>query len=170
MKKFLLKDVKSINDFIKYIDSKDFFNALKDKPQEVTIKNFVKMDKEETTRAAQNRLRWLWITDIAKEMGLSKDECNQFLKERFLLPIFIRDSKEWANTIACIRELQGFGQWGRAEQLHKFVTDERRLSLMDATVSQGSEFLSEVQIFAHENLKMTLRTDNDYYDQALCQQ
>ena len=167
MKKFLLRDEKSVTNCIKYIDSIDFNNDLEHKPFEVTIKNFVKQDKEETTRAAQNRLRWLWITDIAKEMGLSKDECSQYLKVRFLLPIYVRDSQEWANTIAAIRQLKIDGLNDEAKHIHDFVTDGKRLSFIQATVAQGAEFLREVQIFAHENLKMTLRTDNDYYYEAM---
>ncbi len=160
MKKFLLKDYQSVINFQNYLLTISGYDC-KEKPLEVTIKNFVKMTKEQELSAVQNRLRWLWVTDIAKEMGLSKDECNKFLKERFLLPIFVRDSADWANTMACIRELQGFGQWGKAEQLHKFVTDEKRLSLIDATVRQGAEFLDEVKSFAHEQ-GWTLTTELAY--------
>ena len=163
MKKFLIVDSKSIHRI------KDFLNKIDDftKPLEVTIKNFVKLDKEETTRSAQNRLRWLWITDIAKEMGLSKDECSQYLKVRFLLPIYVRDSQEWANTLAAIRQLKIEGLNDEAKHIHDFVTDGKRLSFIQATVGQGAEFLREVQMFAHENLKITLRTDNDYYEDAM---
>ena len=100
-------------------------------------------------------------------MGLSKDECSQYLKVRFLLPIYVRDSQEWANTIAAIRQLKIDGLNDEAKHIHDFVTDGKRLSFIQATVSQGAEFLREVQIFAHENLKMTLRTDNDYYYEAM---
>ena len=162
MKKFLLKDKRALLDCFAYMQSK-----LADGPiQEVTIKNFVKLDKEETTRAAQNRLRWLWITDIANKLGYTKDDTNQFLKEKFLLNIFIRDSQEWANTMMSIRQLEIDGYKDMARNLNDFVTDEKRLSLMDATVSQGAEFLREVQLFAHEQ-GWTLRTDNDYYEDAM---
>jgi hypothetical protein len=163
MKKFLLKDERSVTHCVLYINSIDDLST----PLEVTIKNFVKQNKDETTRAAQNRLRWLWITDIAKEMGLSKDECNHYLKVRFLLPIYVRDSQEWAYTMAAIRQLKIEGLNDEAKHIHDFVTDGKRLSFIEATVSQGSEFLREVQIFAHENLKITLKTDNDYYQDAM---
>jgi hypothetical protein len=120
------------------------------------------MTKEQELSEVQNRLRWLWTTDIAKEIGLSKDECNQFLKERFLLPIFVRDSEEWENTMFAIRQLEVYGYKDTAKKLNAFVTDEKRLSLMDATVKQGAEFLSEVQSFAHEQLRITLKTDLEY--------
>ena len=142
----------------------DYVNTINDftTPLEVTIKNFVKLTKEKELSAVQNRLRWLWVTEIAKEMGLSKDECNQFLKERFLLPIFVRDSEEWALTMLSIRQLECDGYKEQAKHLNRFVTDEKRLSLIDATVRQGSEFLDEVKSFAHEQLRMTLTTDLKY--------
>jgi hypothetical protein len=156
MKKFLLKDDKSIANCVWYI------NRIEGLPKEVIIKNFVKITKEQELNAVQNRLRWLWVTDIAKEMGLSKDECNQFLKERFLLPIFVRDNEEWYLTIKAIKILSYEGNEDASLHLHRFVTDEKRLSLLDATVSQGTEFLDEVKSFAHEQLRITLTTDLEY--------
>jgi hypothetical protein len=157
MKQFLLKDDKSIANCVWYI------NRIEGLPKEVIIKNFVKITKEQELSAVQNRLRWLWITDISKEMGLSKDECNQFLKERFLLPIFVRDNEEWANTMFAIRQLEVDGYKDTAKRLNAFITDEKRLSLLDATVKQGAEFLDEVKSFAHEKLRMTLKTDLEHY-------
>jgi hypothetical protein len=165
MKKFLLKNWATKGNLLSYINDLDF-NELEKTPLEVTIKNFVKLDKEETTRAAQNRLRWLWITDIADKLGYSKDECNQFCKVRFLLPIFVRDSQEWAYTMAAIRQLKIEGLNDEAKHIHDFVTDGKRLSFIEATVSQGAEFLREIQLFAHEQ-GWTLRTDNDYYEDAM---
>jgi hypothetical protein len=161
MKKFLLKDKKSISNLIDYLYTIDW-KELEKKPLDVTIKNFVRLSKEETTRAAQNRLRWLWITDIADKMGLSKDDCNQFLKERLLLPIYVRDSQDWAETMLSIRQLELEGYKDQAKQLKRFVCDEKRLSFIDATVSQGAEFLNEVKLFAHEQ-GWSLTTDIDYH-------
>jgi hypothetical protein len=161
MKKFLLKDIQSLNHCIRWFNS-CYSSMLKKTPIEVTIKNFVRLTKDQELSAVQNRLRWLWITDISKEMGLYKDECNQFLKERFLLPIFVRDNEEWANTMFAIRQLEVDGYKDTAKQLNAFVTDEKRLSLLDATVKQGAEFLDEVKSFAHEQLRMTLKTDLEY--------
>lgn len=165
MKKFLLKDRDSVCALLAYLVTKDFICDVENNQLEVTIKNLV-VNKQEKTRSAQKRLRWLWTTDIAKNMSLSKDECNEYLKKRFLLPIYIRDNDDWAETYHSIRDCHVQGLKTQADNMYRFITAPERLVLRIATVSQAAEYLREVELFAHDQ-GWTLRTDNDYYQDAM---
>ena len=106
---------------------------------------------------AQNRLKWRWFramekTQVEKHRGTTAEEWGDIMKERKLLPIYERDSQEYATTMQLLRELKKTDE-PKARQLKKFVLS--KASTADATVSQFSEYLTYVAHYcAHENIQL----------------
>ncbi len=76
------------------------FDFIADKPVGegflVTIK-----DKKETRSGAQNKLRWVWMTFLEKELmgqgvGRSKEDWNRYFKGKFLRGLLISQDEEYS--------------------------------------------------------------------------
>ena len=68
-----------------------------DTPHVVEIRPYKKNRSEQ-----QNRYYWAIITIIAADLGLTKDEMHEEYKERFLLPIFVRDDAGYAAMVNAV--------------------------------------------------------------------
>lgn len=96
----------------------------------------------------QNRLLWLWNTEIAKHMGLFKDEVHEILKRKFAVPIFTRDSPDYAEMVSAVKAIRKQGMTDYAESLAREIS--RLTSTTDFTVDQMSEYLNDIEHYAAE--------------------
>ena len=110
--------------------------------QEVTIKNF-KRDRS----AEQNSLLWKWQTEIANELGNTKEEIHEIYKEKFLIGIFVRDDEEYASMATAIRAVEDGHQ--RQSIRRKVIA---LTSTTDCSVKQMSEYLDNIKLHAATEL------------------
>lgn len=113
-------------------------------------------DKPEDRSKAQNRLYWLWMTQYANHFGYTKEETHFFMKKKFLVHIFYRDSKnpesdfnkQYAKTWDAIRavKMAECDQW---KILSEGVVDAT--STRDADVEQFTEYLNEILAFSRKH-------------------
>lgn len=109
----------------------------------------------------QNRLMWLWNSEIASHMGFTKDEVHYNLKRKFAVPIFVRDDPEYAAMVLAVKAVRKEGMTGRAEALAKVIA--RLTSTTDFTVEQMREYLTDIEHYAAE-IGASLTFPADLYD------
>ena len=98
--------------------------------------------------AQQNRLLWLWNTQIGNHLGLFKDEVHEMLKRRFAVPIFTRDDGDYAKMVIAVKAIRKHGMVDYAEALAKEIS--RLTSTTSFTVEQMSEYLLDIEHYAAE--------------------
>jgi hypothetical protein len=131
--------------------------------------SMLKLTKEDIRSAAQNRLMWMWYTDMEKTTvnewaGRSKEDWHFEMKRRFLVPIFERDDEGYALTLVALRNVYKSGMKKESEALHKHIVNET--STTDADVKQFTEYLNEISRFCGMN-GIWLRTDQHLWDSAM---
>lgn len=110
-------------------------------------------DKKEDRSQAQRRLQWKWYTQIANELGESKETIRNRMMYKFGVPIFYRDNIEVngvysADTIDAIKQLKASGMNQHYEQLMRaFVSG---ITSNSFSVKQNSEYLNLVDQDATE--------------------
>lgn len=124
---------------------------------------------KEQRSIAQNRLYWAWMTDLERTQvnefaGYLKDWWHNEMKRRFLIPIFERDSQEYAETMQSLRDVYKSGMKKESKKLMEFILENT--SITDCNVLQFMEYLRGIESFAHEKC-VQLRTDYDYYHIAM---
>jgi hypothetical protein len=132
----------------------------------VLVKKFT---RDDLRSAAQNRLMWMWYTDMEKTTvnewsGRSKEDWHFEMKRRFLVPIFERDDDAYALMLVALRNVYKSGMKQEAEALHKHIVSET--STTDADVKQFTEYLNEIHRFCGMN-GIWLRTDQRLFDEAM---
>jgi hypothetical protein len=105
----------------------------KEGPLKLTIQSTV-LDKT----LEQNRLMWLWYTEIGKETGQEKEELHEAYKEKFLCNIFIRDDPDYAGMAMAIRNVKKHDYAEYAALKKKVV---KMTSTKDCSMKQMSEYL-----------------------------
>ena len=96
----------------------------------------------------QNRLMWLWNTEIGNHMGLTKDEVHTILKRKFAVPIFTRDNLDYAQMVESVKAIRKRGMTTEAEYLAKEIA--RLTTTSDFTIDQMAEYLKDVEHYAAE--------------------
>ena len=86
---------------------------------------------------------WLWITIIADELGLTKEDVHEDLKRRLLCPIYERDDQGYSEMVESIRKVYSMGMQDRAINMHNYIVE--RTSTTSATVKQFTEYLKEIE-------------------------
>lgn len=81
----------------------DYISSLKAGDYVVTIK-----DKKETRRAAQHRLKWLWMGFLAKELigeghGFDAQGWNAFFKEKYIKELLVAQDEKFVDEFARLR-------------------------------------------------------------------
>ena len=94
----------------------------------------------------QNRLYWLWVTEIASHQGLLKDEIHETLKRKFAVPIFTRDDASYAEMVTAVKAVRKEGMADYAEVMAKQIS--RLTSTTDFTVEAMSEYLKDIEHYA----------------------
>lgn len=87
-----------MKDFFRLVNADVFNNCLKAIDEMMTKhhgKHFVTVkigvDDRNARSVAQNRLYWLWLTVLSKELGESKEYYHLYCKRHFLAKIYLRD-------------------------------------------------------------------------------
>ena len=101
------------------------------------------LDDKDIRSNAQNSLYWVWVTQLAGEQGLTKDEVHHYLKEKFLVRIYERDDPDgYGAMIESIRKVWRSGDKLTAMSIKDQVVD--LTSTTNAEVPQFSEFLDDI--------------------------
>ena len=136
MKAFVvLREPSNFSQVLKYLDDL----GQEDEVHECTIQPY-----KSKLSANQRRLYWLWLTHISKVLGYTKDELHQDYKKEFLVPIFIRDDKDYAQMVDSVRAIHKKGMPGHAKHLEKQIV--KLTSIMDASTSQMTEYLEDIRL------------------------
>jgi len=124
----------------------------------------VEITKQKDRRSvAQNRLYWSWVTELAGEDGLTKEEEHLILKKRILAPLFIRDDiKGFAQTVTLIREVWRSGLSEKAQHLYDGVC--QWISTRDCSVELFSEYLDDIEKDAMSRGIILTRPEDLYRD------
>ena len=96
----------------------------------------------------QNRLYWLWVTQIGTHLGLLKDEIHEVFKRRFAVPIFTRDDADYAEMVMAVKAIRKQGMEDYAEPLAREIS--RLTSTTDFNVDQMREYLNDIEHYAAE--------------------
>ena len=110
-----------------------FFGGL-----EIGAKTWLKViDKTKARTLSQNALYWKWLGEIVKQSPHwdDEDELHEEMKQRYVLPILLRDDEEYGPFID---KVQGLG----VEAWKEFV--KRHISTTDLNTKQFSEMLDKV--------------------------
>lgn len=97
-------------------------------------------DGEQRT-LSQNSLYWLWLTEIGRQRGHTKDDLHERFKRHYVLPVLVRDDPDYG---AFLDKVQGLG----AEAYEEFV--RRHISTTDLSVKQFTEVLNEIHVDASQ--------------------
>lgn len=118
----------------------------------------------ENRSAKQRRLQWLWNTEIGNHMGLSKDEVHYMMKEKFAVPIFIRDDEGYAEMVESVKAVRKAGMNKEADRIKRIIVENT--STEDFTVKQCTEYLKDMEHYASE-IGATITFPEDLYQQAM---
>lgn len=85
---------------------------------------------------AQNRIYWLWLTEIGKASGHGKDELHEIVKRHYVMPVLVRDDEEYADILG---KVQGLGKQAEETFIRRFI------STTDLSVRQFTEVLNDIE-------------------------
>jgi hypothetical protein len=108
---------------------------------------------------AQNAVMWMFFTDIAKHNGTDKRYEYNYYKDKFLVPIYERDDKQYAAMIQTLRNLYKDGHQQDAMFLKEQIVD--LTSTSRANVKQFTEFLKDIEHDAGSK-QIPMRHPDDY--------
>lgn len=111
-------------------------------PDECALHEVVIREYSPNRSADQNALYWLCLTIIGLALGYTKDEMHLQYKERFLIPIFIRDKDSFARMVEAVKAVRRQGMNNEADDLKKEII--RLTSTTDANVKQMAEYLTDI--------------------------
>ncbi len=99
--------------------------------------------KMEKRTHAQNRLYWLWLSDLARETGNDKETLHFNFKYKYLISIYMRDDPEFNEMALSIKELKNI--LGETD-IFKAIRDGviRETSTTKANTKQMTEYLNNI--------------------------
>lgn len=103
---------------------------------------------ERSRSVQQNRLMWLWNSEMGNHLGLTKDEVHTMLKRKFAVPIFTRDNPDYTAMVVAVKVVRKIGMTTEAEDLAKEIT--RLTTTADFTTEEMAEYLKDVEHYAAE--------------------
>lgn len=112
-----------------------------------------------TRSGQQNALYWKWLSIIAEETGHSKDDLHEQYKQKFLVPILIRDSQEFADMVAKVKNLRRKGLREEADTMRTLIV--LNMSTAGLNVGQFTEYLNEIEQHAHHVMGIVLPNPED---------
>ncbi|OOR86785.1 hypothetical protein B0181_11480 [Moraxella caviae] len=115
-----------------------------DKPVNVII-----TDDDETRSHAQNRLYWLWLTQIGDAWGQDKDSLHIDFKRRFLSRIYLRDGTD-TRLNDCLPSLQIVKQTA-GTAVYEAIAQQiaSGISTTKASTKQMTEYLNDIYAFCY---------------------
>jgi hypothetical protein len=123
----------------------------------VTIK-----DEKETRSKAQHRLKWIWMSFIAKEkmgegIGRSTEDWNRYFKGKFMRALLIEQDEEYA---AFYKNADTLLTTSRNTKFAKeLLIDSIKTEWL--TVKNMKAFMDMISIYASMDLALTLPTPED---------
>ena len=96
--------------------------------------------------AEQRALYFVWLGVVGAELGYTKEELHLDYKERFLVPIYMRDNESYLEMIQSVKVVRRRGMNAEADTLKKFIIKET--SIMDANTKQMSEYMDDIDKLA----------------------
>ncbi len=114
-------------------------------------------DQKSKRSINQHGLMFLWVTELAAEQGMTKEEVHLYNKRKFFLPIYERDGepyKDLRDTMDAMRVVYRNGDKDAAESMLRFVVD--RISTTDANTAQMAEALDDMDKDAISRLQIYL--------------
>lgn len=91
----------SADDASKVADFLETFAAEVDYPLDVTVKQH-----DNSIVSGQRGLYWTWVTIIAKDLGHTKEELHENMKERFFLNVYLADPDSHPTFIGVVEAMQ----------------------------------------------------------------
>ena len=116
--------------------------ALMDLQSQEEVHEVIIQPAQSSLSGRQRRLYWVWMTDYSKATGYSKEEAHLDFKKRFLVKIYERDSKDYAEMIESVRQVHRKGMPGHAKHLQKMIIE--LTSIMDADTHQMAEYMDDI--------------------------
>lgn len=116
---------------------------------------------EESITSAQLRTFYMWLGDIRKmHDSYTVHELDYFFKDMFLRHIYFRDDQNGTYQELCYAVKEAKKQTPEcADKLHDLMIMNTRKT--DGNVKQISEFMDEVQKYAHQTMNVQLRMPED---------
>ena len=123
---------------------------------------------ESLRRVAQNRLMWMWYTDLentgqVEVAGVTKEEWHEFMKKEFFVAIYERDNQDFAEMMETLRDVYRAGLTNESDNLFRHIV--RETSTTKATVKQFCEYLNGIERWCHVR-GVVLTTDPEIYSRA----
>ena len=136
-------------------------NAIALCPRE-PVHECVIQEHEENRSMRQHRLQWKWNTDFGNHLGMSKREVHDMLKEKFAVPIFIRDDPGYASAVLAVKKVRLHGMNVEADDIKRLILEHT--STTDFKVKQMTEYLNDFERFAQEQGCVLPRPEDLYYE------
>jgi len=164
---FVIKSFEEVGRAIAYMH-RHHANALSDgKPLVVRIDQ-----KADQRSAAQNRLFYMWMSELQRKTGQSEDSLKFFFKKKFLAKIYVRDIQDMAEKYESIRYLKSVldrmddGDPEKAKGMAHYENIVtmfilRYVSTTLANVKQFTEFLNNIHDYATVRLNVYLTIPDD---------
>jgi hypothetical protein len=157
-KTFILRDKTVLESLIIFLRSQ----------AETPLLEVVVKEHQKDRSLLQNSLYWRWVTVIANELGLTKEDCHDDLKKRILCRIFERDDPGYNSMIRSIRKLYTKGFKQEAAVMHKQIV--KLTSTTSATVKQFAEYLTEIERDMIGKGIYLPHKEDQYYDALMIKQ
>lgn len=130
---FIIRSKDVINHLVAFLDVQ---------PNEPVLEVAIYEHKKDRGRL-QNSLYWVWITIIANELGLTKEDVHEDLKKRLLVPIYERDEPGFSEMIQAVRKVYTMGHKTEAKTMGKQIV--KLTSTTGASAKQFTEYLNEIE-------------------------
>lgn len=128
--------------------------------------------KAEQRSVAQNRLFYMWMSELQRKTGQSEDSLKFFFKKKFLAKIYVRDIQDMAEKYESIRYLKSVldrmddGDPEKAKGMAHYENIVtmfilRYVSTTLANVKQFTEFLNNIHDYATVRLNIYLTIPDD---------
>lgn len=116
---------------------------------------------EESITSAQLRTYYMWLGDVRKyHDSYTVHELDYLFKDMFLRHIYWRDDQNGTYQELCYAVKEAKKQTPEcADKLHDLMIMNTRKT--DGNVKQISEFMDEVQRYAHQTMNVRLRMPED---------
>ena len=162
---FTIKDHSDIGKTINYLHNNYTQANFEGKPLVVRITT-----KQDDRSVAQNRLYFMWLDQIAKKTGNSKNDLHYTYKKKFLAAIYVTNRQETAEKHKALLSFKNVKQhFGGLERqkldadyellVDTFIRDH--IKSREATVKEFTQYLDKINIHAHRNLGVMLTIPDD---------
>lgn len=118
----------------------------------------------ENRSAKQNRLYFKWCGEIANHMGITKDDAHHMFKERYAVPIFIRDDEGYATMVQAVKSVRRQGMNQEANNMKQKIVE--LTSTTDFSIKQMAEYMHDIEVYATE-IGAEISFPEDLYQESL---